>query len=755
MPQPTDKDVRHVHYVIVVHGIGEQRPNETVLSVINRFAEARQMDYKDLPNESTKFPEMGGFVTMGKVAAQMGTEPKDDGRFLFAGKAPWAQFEGIPSERGGKAETFNAIQSTGEDTIRFVDIYWSDILNDYFGASGQDVKTWTDSVISRMQNIDEYKKEMAAKGEEDEKHANLDTNWVLKVLQQVQEAALFCQKVASLPGIKKTEELDAILDAYVGDIQIYGENRSVRGRAVRRFHDLMEDIHKNHCETYGLKQHTSKDEITSMLGVAAGAGTSKRMEQKMRYMSQEEKISYIPKYSIIAHSLGTVMAMDSLMYAHVRSSAAYPEGMKTKDTHQRNLPFEQYCELVERDHEHDRDMDYDHEDMERRLGNEFIGSNWIHDVEAFVTLGSPIDKYLTLWPENYDYLDGLTEQGTSETGQIFSSREGYPKIRHYNYSDEQDPVGHHLDLFSETEAYSVVFDNIPDRDVTYNSYKVPGVAHVKYWEDQGLFRRILHQTVDGEEEGSGAAFSQKRSTISNFWMVMIYTYYAPALFAGFVMAGLFYWGWQAMKRDLNWEIGALAAIGFGLMGYLFRKIISLCVYWRQILRMKSKHQLAIEKDKPKQRQYLRWGAGAIFKTSLFAGVGVLILLSLIAVSTTIANSPLQGEKWHFVIYYFILLILAGLAIYLLGKTSWMRNWVMDSKNDKYAEWLTIAAAGLIGVGVYFIFDSSLTDDAIKSWNCGIPQKFLVPLTMFICGLTIAWTFMTFTFVKVKRELGEW
>ena len=31
-----------IRYIIVVHGIGEQRKNETVLHVINRFSEARR-----------------------------------------------------------------------------------------------------------------------------------------------------------------------------------------------------------------------------------------------------------------------------------------------------------------------------------------------------------------------------------------------------------------------------------------------------------------------------------------------------------------------------------------------------------------------------------------------------------------------------------------------------------------------------------------------------------------------------------------
>ena len=46
-PQPGESKPKHVTYVIVVHGMGEQRKNETVINVINRFAEARRCAGKD------------------------------------------------------------------------------------------------------------------------------------------------------------------------------------------------------------------------------------------------------------------------------------------------------------------------------------------------------------------------------------------------------------------------------------------------------------------------------------------------------------------------------------------------------------------------------------------------------------------------------------------------------------------------------------------------------------------------------------
>ena len=46
----SDSESEFVTYVIVVHGIGEQRKNETVISVVNRFAEARRDPIKKEDN---------------------------------------------------------------------------------------------------------------------------------------------------------------------------------------------------------------------------------------------------------------------------------------------------------------------------------------------------------------------------------------------------------------------------------------------------------------------------------------------------------------------------------------------------------------------------------------------------------------------------------------------------------------------------------------------------------------------------------
>lgn len=61
-------------------------------------------------------------------------------------------------------------------------------------------------------------------------------------------------------------------------------------------------------------------------------------------------------------------------------------------------------------------------------------------------------------------------------------------------------MGHHLDLAQASENYKKVFDTtstcVAHRDVVFRRYAVPGVAHVKYWEDRELFQGILSEIID-------------------------------------------------------------------------------------------------------------------------------------------------------------------------------------------------------------------------------------------------------------------
>ncbi len=208
-----------------------------------------------------------------------------------------------------------------------------------------------------------------------------------------------------------------------------------------------------------------------------------------------------PKFTILAHSLGTIMSLDALMYAHRNRTKR-----STLDTE--NFPFPGY-------------------------DDDTLDTSWIKYVKLFVTLGSPIDKFLLFWPYRYDYLND-----TEWIDPALAEHEPYtygPKIQHINYCDEQDPVGQSLDTLRSTKAYNVLFsasceggdkyqksrrleqwvrgvqksisdfmkskgieadgDKDNEYDVVYRRSVWPGLAHTSYWKDKHLFKNILEHAL--------------------------------------------------------------------------------------------------------------------------------------------------------------------------------------------------------------------------------------------------------------------
>ena len=86
-------------------------------------------------------------------------------------------------------------------------------------------------------------------------------------------------------------------------------------------------------------------------------------------------------------------------------------------------------------------------------------------LQSYVTLGSPIDKYLALWTVNYAHFN--------HTEWMDQARIAHrpTKIRHFNYSDEQDPVGHELDILVTTPVWNALFEK--GEDIVFARYAEP------------------------------------------------------------------------------------------------------------------------------------------------------------------------------------------------------------------------------------------------------------------------------------------
>lgn len=589
MQESSEKKTRYINYIIVVHGIGDQRANETVLPVINRFAEVRQNAAK---------PQKREVVTLGMITSQTGKPRTFNGKTTFAGCFPWAEFDNIPQEAYANMPPFLGEPSFMGENFRFVDMHWADIMEREFKSVGQKTGVWAKSLLGRL--------EMKTKDQEGNFRGSKEEAWVLPILYQLEETLIFLDNLLSFrfPFIE-----DLIFNKFLGDVQLYGEYQQIRGEAVRRFHNMMEKIEKEH-----IKQHCPDS------------------DEHFRYLNAYEDAFIKPRYIILSHSLGTVMAMDALLYGHLHKDVYEFPGKYS------NLPFPGYANQYERSNEAHPPEDSYAWLLQQR--NEYLGENWIQNIDSFVTLGSPIDKFLTIWWQNYIYMgkdDDEFAKRYDTVDQIFYKREGCGLIKHYNYCDEQDPVGHKLDKFSAKKVYSRLFEK--KEDIVYNRYGTPGVAHTKYWEDIALFKRIIQLVADRKpkhevlQSPDQKGFEYVKGT---YGKVLFFTY-GLLQCIGIVITSFFVlWGWEST----DWKTSVLGSLGLIGSVYLLRKFIKLSIWWRQVLKSKSTLE-GSHKYKREQQAF----AFRLFMKLLLIG---LIILDLTYIPTRFS---LENMEWKDVLHY--------------------------------------------------------------------------------------------------------
>ncbi|MGE3172975.1 MAG: hypothetical protein AB7O97_10155 [Planctomycetota bacterium] len=458
-------------YLVVVHGIGQQRHGETLLPVVQRIAEARRA-----PRAR---PPLGNPLTLPALVAA-----SRDGFSEFAGipqrrpepplQAPWAAAPAVPAD--------------GDD-LRFVDLFWADIPRADFPLVGQSFAGWSAGLIERLERGPRARA------------------WIQDLLKHMRRGLVPVQAMLALRARSLTS---MVFDDFLGDVQLYAEYAPTRGRAVRRFHDRMARLHA---------QHTGAP----------------------------------PRYTVLAHSLGSVLALDALTYAHAAHTSRASAGPGPDRFH---LPGY-----------HD--------------GSELPSVEWAQHVDHFVTLGSPIDKFLLLWPDAFGALgtDAWLDPG-------FVARRPAP-IRHANYCDEQDPVGHELDVARSTPVVRRLFETLEDR--VFARYVLPGTAHVRYWQDDALFRRIVDLAVDGREPAQAQPIRWFRDRA--YFGVLTVTYVAlpvtgwvlSTIACAYMLGAIEDRDWAGALLNLLLCSGAVAATIW---------LAHLMVMWRQVLYLKRLHPVS-------------------------------------------------------------------------------------------------------------------------------------------------------------------
>ncbi|MBX3268996.1 MAG: hypothetical protein KF729_01975 [Sandaracinaceae bacterium] len=405
----------------------------------------------------------------------------------------WVAFEGIPAQRPDAPleRAFLGVPAHDGDeaNFRFVDIHWADLLDADVRATAQEPRVWARGLLGRLAR----------------KEGPRPPPWAEEILHSI---ALSFDAASLGLGWQSPALRDRLVDDYLGDVQVYGEHARTRGTAVRHFHERMSALH--------------------------GA------------LSPDEQASV--KYTIVAHSLGSVMAFDALLYAAARPSA---RERRSPPWTRHGLPFHGYA----------------------REGDAPEEPRWLERVGALVTLGSPIDKFLTLWWYGYRHL-------AHPDDWMRDARE-LPRIAHFNYCEEQDPVGHHLDFAATSSAYGRLFSRQEDR--VYVRYAIPGLAHLAYWQDADLFRWILARAIDGEPPSPDEP-PLRFFDLRIYAAILRFNYLVPPTATALALAGLLAWA----RHDPGVGSGAIAGAAAVAAGWFGKQAIDLSVWWRQLLAAKRK-----------------------------------------------------------------------------------------------------------------------------------------------------------------------
>jgi hypothetical protein len=530
------------HYIVVVHGIGEQKLNETIPPFVHRFAEVRQ-------NKKDKYDII---LPATQSSQSVRSETEMHG---------WAEYRGIPiADRGGKPdEKFDGTHATetAGKNFRFVELYWQDILQRHQELFASETEVWAKALLNRLNDKDITPPEWLP-------------SWAIPMLESIVNTAVPLKQMLVL---KFAPLVKTIFDGYLGDVHLYGDYAHTRGEAVRHFHLELDKIIFNDFLDWR-KRELDAGKLNG--GVFCPAPYQK------------------PDITIVAHSLGGIMSFDALVYAFITEEIrmASAESIRFFSS----LPFQGYTTPLpgEEDiHEikqqklkrfaHDVEVFFTSkfnkelaEDVQCRIQHYwehfldgFRDQNlmsqpspeepplfkgltpegiplllWKTQVKNFITLGAPIDKFVVMWHKNYLHLDLMIER--YDKLRPSESQYDFPEpsntIRHYNFCDEQDPVGHHLDLTrNKTMVYKKLFDvtDTEGRDVVYRRYAVPGVAHLMYWKDQELFKNIVWEIIDRKprkEEDAEKFRNVKKANIQAMVWAYFRVPFIAALITGIIIA---------------------------------------------------------------------------------------------------------------------------------------------------------------------------------------------------------------------------
>jgi hypothetical protein len=151
--------------------------------------------------------------------------------------------------------------------------------------------------------------------------------------------------------------------------------------------------------------------------------------------------------------------------------------------------------------------------------------DWVKQVRGLMTIGSPIDKHLILWPEElWRKFEKPDPNAAADPIIKWLPTEQNPRIEWYNYYDKGDPVGYKLNETREwlsLHKWDRAFDFQEKNDIGFWRYPLPGKAHTDYWKDEEVFDHFIENVVlpkpaGNQNNNAESGFSKNPSKLWSF-----------------------------------------------------------------------------------------------------------------------------------------------------------------------------------------------------------------------------------------------
>ncbi len=176
---------------------------------------------------------------------------------------------------------------------------------------------------------------------------------------------------------------------------------------------------------------------------------------------------------------------------------------------------------------------------------------WIKQVRGLMTIGSPIEEHLILWPELFQPFELGTDPTTGVSRPAYKWKPTSPekRIKWRNYYDHGDPIAYRLAETSDWMArnqWDEVFEfERAKHEFVFSRYPFPGKAHNDYWEDPGVFGHFIEDVV----KPPGAVGKFGKPPRSN-WPVAVFSRVVPYLIPALLLFAAVYLLFRGVRTFL-------------------------------------------------------------------------------------------------------------------------------------------------------------------------------------------------------------